>query len=99
MSDDRKSTTAETIAKSVEKISDSRGIGEIGKALPSVAGALAIPLIVAAMFLGGRWDGHLYPPSPQYQLQEVGGKIYKINTLTGEIVEFNPELDKEELEK
>ena len=91
---EEKSSRAETIAKSVEKISDSKGLAEIGKGLGAGLVALAIAIAVVGMYLaitaGIKWDGHLHPQENCFKLQEVFGKIFKVNTCTGEAVPFEP---------
>ncbi|SER46667.1 hypothetical protein SAMN05421690_10292 [Nitrosomonas sp. Nm51] len=82
----------ETIAKSVEKISDSRGLEAIGNGLGAGLVALAFALGVAAFVFGimgaSRWDGQLHPQTKCFELQEIGGKTFKVNTCTGETEEF-----------
>jgi hypothetical protein len=93
---EEKISKAEAIAKSVEKISDSRGIGEIGKGLGLGLAALAGALAFASIGLSpaaSKWDGHLYPQTKCFEIHEVAGKIFKVNTCTGETVEIKSEED------
>lgn len=92
---EEKSSKAEVIAKSVEKISDSKGLIEIGKGLGAGLVAFAIAIAVVGLYLsitaGMKWDGHLFPETKCFELQEIFGKVFKVNTCTGEIIEFeNP---------
>jgi len=89
-----KISKAETIAKSVEKISDSKGLAEIGKGLGSGLVALAMAIGFVGFFLaisaGSKWDGHLHSQEKCFVLQEISGKIFKVNTCTGEVVPLDP---------
>lgn len=94
---EEKISKAETIAKSVEKISDSRGLAEIGKGLGSGLVALAVAIGVVGIYLalttGPKWDGHLYSHEKCFLLQEILGKIFKVNTCTGEAVPLDPKIN------
>lgn len=91
MSED-KTSKAETIARSVEKISDSKGLAEIGKGLGAGLTAFAVAFGVVGFYLaimaGSKWDGHLSPPPKCFELQEISGKVFKVNSCTGEITEY-----------
>lgn len=85
---DSKNTNAEAIAKSVEKVADSRGLAEIGKGLGAGLVALACALAFAVMALTSstsKWDGHLFPQKECFSLQEAAGKIYKLDKCSGSI--------------
>ena len=72
-------------------------MAEIGKGLGSGLVALAVALGVVGFYLaltaGANWDGHLHPQTKCFELQEVSGKTYKVNTCTGETTEFKPETE------
>lgn len=91
---EEKTSKAEAIAKSVEKISDSKGLAEIGKGLGAGLTAFAIAFGVVGFYLaimaGSKWDGHLSPPTKCFELQEISGKVFKVNSCTGEIIEYEP---------
>jgi len=96
---EEKPSRTEIIAKSVEKIADSKGLAEIGKGLGAGLTALAVAIgCVGAYFAivpGTKWDGHLYPQENCFKLQEVSGKISKVNTYTGEAIPFEPKSNTE----
>lgn len=48
--------------------------------------ALMLGLAAAAT----RWDGHLYDPRGCVQVQEAGGRIFKVDTCTGKVEELPP---------
>ena len=83
---------AEIIVSSVERISDSRGVGEIGKGIG--AGLIAIGIaagfagVIFALSFGSKWDGHLHPQERCFDIKEISGKSYKVNSCTGEISEI-----------
>jgi hypothetical protein len=83
---------AEIIANSVERISDSKGVGEIGKGLGAglvaIGGALAFTGVILAISFGSKWDGHLHPQERCFDFKEISGKSYKVNSCTGEISEI-----------
>ena len=82
-----KITKSEAIAKTVEKVADSKGLVEIGKGLGSGLVALGGALAFASIYFGiaaMKWDGHLHPQTKCYELREINEKVYKINTCTGE---------------
>ncbi|MDB1126283.1 hypothetical protein [Vibrio algarum] len=78
---------AEAIAKSVEKISDSKGLAAIGNSLPLVAMFMFFPLVFFAM----KWDGKLHEEKQCYEFREIEKKLYKLNNCTGEMKLVNPE--------
>ena len=90
MVDKEKGTIAESIGKSAEKISDSKGLVAVGNALGWGITALAIALNFVAMALQTKWDGRLFPERQCFKLQEVGGRVFKVNTCTGDTVELPP---------
>ncbi len=97
---EEKASKAETIAKSVEKISDSKGLAEIGKGLGAGLTAFAIAFGVVGFYLalmaGSKWDGHLSQPTKCFELQEISGKLFKVNSCTGEIDEYESPKEKKE---
>ena len=74
-------------AEIVERIANSKGIGDfgigIGFGLALVAFFLAAPLAI----LAGKWDGHIHEQKECYELKEIEKKLYKLNTCTGELKE------------
>jgi F0F1-type ATP synthase membrane subunit c/vacuolar-type H+-ATPase subunit K len=97
MSEDKESK-AEVIAKSVERISDSKGLAAIGTGLGWGLASFGIALAIGAMYFSigfsgaaKKWDGHLHPQTKCYDLKQIGDKLFKLNTCTGETVEVNPE--------
>lgn len=94
---EEKTSKAETIAKSVEKISDSKGLAEIGKGLGNglvaVAFAFGIVGFYLAITFGVKWDGHLHPQEKCFELQQVSGKVFKVNTCTGEVTKLDQKTD------
>lgn len=99
---DEKLSKAEAIAKSVEKVSDSKGLAAIGAGIGWGIGSFGVAAIFAAMFFSHgfgdaakKWDGHLHPQTKCYDLKKISGKLFKINACTGETVEVNPKTGKE----
>lgn len=92
---EEKLSKTEAIARSVERVADSKGLAEVGKGLGAGLVALAIALAVAAIYfallVGPKWDGHLRSQAKCFELQELSGKIYKVNTCTGEVTELRQE--------
>lgn len=82
-------SSAEAIAKSVEKVSDSKGLAAIGEGLGWGIGALAVALIFWALTAGTKWDGRLFPEPKCFNIQEVAGRVFKVNTCTGDITEID----------
>jgi hypothetical protein len=82
----------ETIAKSIEKISDSKGLGEIGKGigagLVAIGMALGVTGFMLAISFGSKWDGHLHPQEKCFEIKELSGKTFRVNTCTGEFSEL-----------
>jgi len=84
---DEKTSKAESIAKAVEKVADSKGLAEIGKGLGAGLVALAGALAFASIYFGmaaTKWDGRIHPQTKCFELQEIKGEAYKVNTCTGE---------------
>lgn len=85
-----KESSAEVVAKSVEKISDSKGLEAIGSALGVFGTAFAIffcvGLPMTALILGNKWDGRLFEQKECFKIQEIRGEVYKLNTCTGELM-------------
>ncbi len=79
------STKAEVIAKSVEKISDSRGLEAIGNGLGLGIMALAFFMFMPMLMLASKWDGKLHEQKQCFEIKELEGVAYKLNTCTGEI--------------
>ena len=86
---DEPTSKAENIAKSVEKISNSKGIEAVGIGLGWGIAALAFALMAWALVAGSKWDGHLHPQTQCYDLKEISGKLVKLNTCTGEVTEMS----------
>ncbi|WAC43836.1 hypothetical protein OU997_16505 [Pseudomonas sp. SL4(2022)] len=86
MSEDR-TTKAEVIARSLEKVSDSKGLEAIGHGLGWGIAAMAIAAVFLALALSPaalKWDGHLHPQTKCYEVKEIAGELVKFNTCTGE---------------
>jgi len=41
-------------------------------------------LMMLAIYVGVKWDGHLYDRKGCVQLQEISGQIYKVDTCSGD---------------
>lgn len=87
---------SETIARSVEKVSDSKGLEAIGHGLGWGIAAIAGAAMFIVMFIStnwreaaNKWDGHLTQPGKCFELQELQGKAYRVNTCTGDIQEWS----------
>ncbi len=79
-----KPSHAEAIAKSVERVADSKGLASIGEGL----GWGIVALAIAAAIVGvAKWDGHVTQPGKCFELQEMRGKTYRVNTCTGDVLE------------
>lgn len=86
--DDQKTVGVAAIAKSVEKIADSKGIAAVGVGLGWGIAAMAVALIFFAPSLheaAGKWDGHLHAQTGCYDIKDVNGTTYRVNTCTGEL--------------
>lgn len=101
MSEDKVSK-AEVIAKSVERVSDSKGLAAIGTGLGWGFASFGIALALSVMYFSigfgdaaKKWDGHLHPHTKCYDLKQVGDKLFKINSCTGETIEVSPETGQE----
>lgn len=44
----------------------------------------------ALLILGSKWDGHLHDQKGCFQLQEIKGAIYKVDTCSGKTEEVKP---------
>ena len=89
---DSKLNIAETVAKSVERVSDSRGLVAIGHALGWGLGALAFALIIVGVAWSPavkNWNGQLIPKEKCFELRELQGKVFRLNTCTGEAQEVS----------
>ena len=60
MVDNNKDTLVESIAKSAEKISDSKRLVAIGQGLGWGIMALAFALMIIAIGASSKWDGRLF---------------------------------------
>jgi hypothetical protein len=92
VSNENSSHTA-TIAKSVEKISDSKGLAAIGVGLGwGIASVACAGIFIAIAWSGAasKWDGHLVQQTKCFDVKEVSGRAYKVNTCTGEAEELKP---------
>jgi len=87
-----KTSKAEIISKSVEKISDSKGLVAIGDGIGIGLFMFAMALMMAGIMFGSKWDGHLNPQTKCFEIKEINGKSYQLNTCTGETKELK--LDK-----
>lgn len=45
---------------------------------------------MALIFLATRWDGHIFDQKGCFQLQEIQGRIFKVDTCTGKAEELPP---------
>ncbi|EHU8078478.1 hypothetical protein VCSRO25_3474 [Vibrio cholerae] len=75
----------EVIAKSVEKISDSRGLAAIGEGIGLGVFALAFFMSIPMLMLASKWDGKLHEEKQCFAIKEIEGKAYKLNTCTGDL--------------
>ncbi|KAB1443084.1 hypothetical protein [Pseudodesulfovibrio senegalensis] len=48
--------------------------------------AMMSPFIVG--FIAYKWDGHFFPQENCWKVQEVNGRIFKVNTCNGEVEEI-----------
>ena len=44
------------------------------------------------MLMGAKWDGHFHDQKGCYQLQELKGTVYKVDTCSGKVEELKPEI-------
>jgi hypothetical protein len=89
-----KTSKVEVIAAAVERVSDSKGLAAIGHGIGWGVAALAIACIYVAIALtpaAQKWDGHLHAQTKCFELKEVAGKIFKVNSCTGEVEEVTPQ--------
>jgi len=73
-------------------MSESQKSSIIGDGLKAIADTpfpylFGIALLVALPSLASKWDGHLYSRQGCVQLQELQGRIYKVDTCTGNVEE------------
>ncbi len=70
-----------------------KGVGD--SSLSTVLGmavvVVGIAVFIAGVVMAGKWDGHLYDRKGCVQLQEIAGKVYKVDTCTGAVSEFKIE--------
>jgi len=95
MTNDKTSKT-EVIASAVEKVSDSKGLAAIGHGIGWGVAALAIACFYVAVVLSPaaqKWDGHLQAQTKCFELKEIAGKVFKVNSCTGEVEEVTPVRD------
>lgn len=91
---DEKTSKAEVIAKSVEKVSNSKGIEAVGYGIGWGVAALAVSLILISINLRDaamKWDGHIHAETKCFEIKEVSGKVYRLNSCTGESEELPSE--------
>ncbi|GAB1260598.1 hypothetical protein [Aurantivibrio plasticivorans] len=88
MSENNISKTAEV----VERIADSKGLGEFGHGIGMGIAFLAIFMMMPLIFFANKWDGHLHEQKECFEFKEIDKKLFKLNTCTGELVEVD--LDK-----
>lgn len=58
--------------------------------------ALCFALPIGVMAISAKWDGHLSDRKGCVQLQEIQGKVYKVDTCTGDVELLKIEEDKED---
>ncbi|GAB3535485.1 hypothetical protein [Photobacterium alginatilyticum] len=95
---EEKVSKAETIAKSVEKISDSKGLAAIGDGLGMGIVALAFCMAFPMLMFASKWDGKLHEEKQCYEIKEIENRVYKLNTCTGDLNEIK-NLPKDNLSK
>lgn len=78
---------AQTIAESVAKVSDSKGLAAIGVGLGWGIGSFGVALALFALLAAGRWDGRIVPETRCFELKDVGGRVFKVNSCTGDVQE------------
>ncbi len=71
---------------------DSQKSSIIGEGLKAIAGTpfpyfFGFALLLALPSLASKWDGHLYSRQGCVQLQELQGRIFKVDTCTGSVEE------------
>lgn len=84
-----KPSAAEAIAESAARISDSKGLAAIGEGLGWGIAAMAVALAVWGIFVGNKWDGRLFPEPRCFEILEISGRNFKLNTCTGDIIEID----------
>lgn len=77
-------------------MAESEKTGGLAAGLAHAAAAFAntpFPYLlgVGLMLMGSKWDGHLVDQKGCYQLQEIKGIVYKIDTCTGKTEELKTE--------
>jgi hypothetical protein len=85
-----KTSKTEVIAAAVERVSDSKGLAAIGHGIGWGVAALAVACIYVALVLSPaaqKWDGHIHAQSKCFELKEIAGKVFKVNSCTGEVEE------------
>ena len=85
MSENNMSKTAEV----VERIADSRGLGEFGQGIGMGIAVLAMFMMGPLMFFASQWDGHLHEQKECFEFKEIDKKLFKLNTCTGELTEVD----------
>ena len=101
MTNDKTSKT-EVIAAAVERVSDSKGLAAIGHGIGWGVGALAVACIYVAIALtpaAQKWDGHLHAQTKCFELKEIAGKVFKVNSCTGEVEEVTANAKSEDKSK
>lgn len=74
---------------------EQKPVGGLASGIAHAAAALAntpLPYLLglALMFTGLKWDGHLHDQKGCFQLQEVKGVVYKVDTCSGKAEELKP---------
>jgi len=76
-------------------MAESEKTGGLAAGLAHAAAELAhtpLPYLlgVGLMFIGIRWDGHLHDQKGCFQLQEIKGVVFKVDTCSGKVEELKP---------
>ncbi|MCU7845330.1 MAG: hypothetical protein KZQ93_15985 [Candidatus Thiodiazotropha sp. (ex Monitilora ramsayi)] len=74
-------------AEVVEKIANSKGLGEFGTGIGIGIAGVAFFMMMPLVFFAQKWDGHLHEQKECYEFKEIDKKLFKLNTCTGEIAE------------
>ena len=84
MSEDIKKT-----AEVVERIAESKGLGEFGNGIGIGLAGVAFFMMMPMMFFANKWDGHLHEQKDCYEFKEIEGTLFKLDTCTGELTEVD----------
>ena len=85
MEEDKKTTSTENLVKSIEKISDSKGLAALGEGLGLGIVVLGIALMVGFIVFGSKWDGHIHSQEKCFEVKNIDNEVYQANNCTGEI--------------